>query len=73
MPFDPDAENITHPSIITKETVYIAITMAVLHDTADILNTDVMVPNREKIYICHWCRFVATKVEWTPCMQSDIS
>ena len=41
-------------SVLTRETVYIALTMAALHDlkvkTADILNAYLMASNREKIW-----------------------
>ena len=47
------SDTITYSTVVMKETVCIAFTMAVLHDldvkAADILNTYVMAPNREKI------------------------
>ena len=45
---------ITYLSLVARETVHIALTMAVLHDlevkAADILNAYVMVPNHKKIW-----------------------
>ena len=47
-------DNITYSSLVTRETVCIALKMAALHDlevkAADVLNAHVMVPNLEKIW-----------------------
>ena len=46
---------ITYSSVITRDTVCIALTMAGLHDleveAVDVLNVDVMAPNHEKIWM----------------------
>ena len=51
MTYTPDT--ITYSSVVTRETVHIALTMAMCHDlevkAADVLNAYVMVPNHEKI------------------------
>ena len=46
-------DSITQFSVVTRETVHISLTLAVLHDlevkAADILNAYVMAPHQEKI------------------------
>ena len=45
---------ITYSSVVTRETVYIVLTMAMLHDVdvkeLDLLNAYMMAPNREKTW-----------------------
>ena len=53
MTHTPDV--VTYSSVVMRETVYIALIMAALHDlvvrSADILNTCAVAHNREKIWI----------------------
>ena len=48
-PYDPFTEFFTYSSVVTRETVCIALTMAALHDLevklADVLNAYVSAPN----------------------------
>ena len=49
----PKPDTITYSSLVTRETVHFALTMAVLYDlevkAADVLNAPVIAPNHEKI------------------------
>ena len=51
--YDPFMDTIAYSSVVTRENIYIAFTLAALHDikvkAADKLNECVMAPNCEKI------------------------
>ena len=53
--YDPYTRSITYSSGVTRDSVCIALTTAALHDlvvkAANVLNTYVMAPNREKIWM----------------------